>query len=227
VPPGPLERYAESMWRGSLGAFAVSLAATRNLQRATAAVYAGLPKAARMGREAYAAQVGRVFAGRGVLTLDPRPLQLLDRVDCLVVHQDLLVEDNFELGELLVLAGADAGRARRRAWSLFDAERPDRVRRSRGWTLGPLDALGLEPPPGQRRAAARLRRRSHGLLGLARDGDLVALVSVQPSLRGGAEELVAAATSPVGSPAARPARRRVRPRMVSCPPAVSSSLRMR
>jgi cation-transporting P-type ATPase I len=193
VPPGPLERYAESMWRGSLGAFAVSLAATRNLQRATAAVYAGLPKAARMGREAYAAQVGRVFAGRGVLTLNPRPLQLLDRVDYLVVHQDLLVEGSFELGELLVLAGADAGRARRRAWSLFDAERPDRLRRSRGWRLGPLDALGLEPPPGQRRAAARLRRRSHGLLGLARDGDLVALVSVQPSLRRGAEELVAAA----------------------------------
>jgi cation-transporting P-type ATPase I len=156
LPPGPLERYSEVMWRGSLGAFATSLAATRSLQRATAAVYAGLPKAARMGREAFAAQVGRVFAGRGVLTLKPGALQMLDRLDCLVIHEDLLVETTFELGEELVLAGGpadgDAQEVRRRAWSLFDAERPDRVRRSRGWTLGPLAVLGLEPPPGRRRA---------------------------------------------------------------------------
>jgi cation-transporting P-type ATPase I len=193
VPPGPLERYAEAMWRGSLGAFAVSLAATRSLPRATAAVYAGLPKAARMGREAFAAQVGRVFAGRGVLTLNPPALQLLDRVDCLVVHEQLLVEAGFELGELLVVAGGDAEQARRRAWSLFDAERPDRVRRNRGWTLGPVEALGLEPPPGQRRAAARLRRRARVVLGLAHNDQLAALVAIQPSLRPGAEELVAAA----------------------------------
>jgi len=193
VPPGPLERYAEAMWRGSLGAFAVTLAITRNLQRATAAVYAGLPKAARMGREAFAAQVGRILAGRGVLTLNPSVLQLLDRVDYLVVHQDLLVEASFELGEILTLAGGDAEQALRRTWSLFDAERPDRPRRNRGWTLGPLDALGPEPPPGQRRATARLRRGGRRLLGLAHRGELVAVAAIQPSLRPGAEELVAAA----------------------------------
>jgi cation-transporting P-type ATPase I len=44
LPPGPLERYSEVMWRGSLGAFATSLAATRSLQRATAALSAGLPR---------------------------------------------------------------------------------------------------------------------------------------------------------------------------------------
>jgi cation-transporting ATPase I len=64
LPPGPLERYAEVMWRGSLGAFAASLAATRSLPRATAALSAGLPKAARMGREAFASQVGRILVGR-------------------------------------------------------------------------------------------------------------------------------------------------------------------
>jgi cation-transporting ATPase I len=176
------------MWRGSLGAFATSLAATRSLQRATAAAYAGLPKAARMGREAFAGQVGRVLAGRGVLTLNPRALHLLDRVDCLVVHEDPLVEATFEVGEVLVLAGgpveADAEEVRRRAWSMFDAERPDRVRRDRGWTLGPMDALGLEPPRGQRRAAARLRRlqREGRVVGLVASGDTPALAAADLSL---------------------------------------------
>jgi cation-transporting ATPase I len=197
IPPGPLERYAETMWRTSLIAFATTLPATRSLQRATAALYAGVPKAGRIGREVFAAQVGRVFVGQGVLTRDPRVLRLLDRVDCLVVHEDLLVERSFELGEASVLSGPGAQTSteevRRRAWSLFDANRPDRVRRNDGWTLGPLDALGLEPPRGQRRAAGRLRRNGRTALGLAHKGHLVAMVAVQPSLRPGAEELVAAA----------------------------------
>jgi cation-transporting ATPase I len=197
IPPGPVESYSEVIWRGSLGAFAVALATTRSLQRATAALYAGLPKAARMGREAFAAQLGRVLVGHGVLTLDPRALRVLDRVDCLVVHQDLLIEGSFQLGEVLVLAGTgdgtDVGEVRRRAWSLFDAERPDRVRRNRGWALGPLDALGVEPPRGQRRATGRLRRRGRTALGLVHKGHLIAVVATQPSPRPGAEELVAAA----------------------------------
>jgi cation-transporting ATPase I len=195
VPPGPVERYSEVIWRGSLGAFAVSLAATRSLQRATAALSAGLPKAARMGREAFAAQLGRILVGQGVLTLDPRALRLLDRVDCLVVHQDLLLEASFELGEVLVVADAriDVEAVRRRAWSLLDAEQPARVRRRGGWVLGPLEALGLEVPRGQRRAAARLGRRGRTVLGLAHQGRLLAIMVAEPSLRPGAEELVAAA----------------------------------
>ncbi len=193
VPPGPVEVYGDLVWMGSLAAFAAGLAATRSLQRATAALYAGLPKAARMGREAFAAHLGTILAGHGVLPLDPRALHLLDRVDCLVLHQDLLVDATSELGEVLVVADVDPEEVRRRAWSLFDPQRPARMRRRRGWVLGPLDALGLEPPRGQRRAASRLRRRSRTVLGLVHEGRLLAVVGAEPSLRAGAEELVAGA----------------------------------
>lgn len=193
VPPGPVEVYADLVWPGSLVAFAAGLAATRSLQRATAALYAGLPKAARMGREAFAAHLGTILAGHGVLPLDPGALQLLDRVDCLVLQQDLLVDATAELGEILVVADVDPDEVRRRAWPLFDPQRPARVRRRRGWVLGPLDALGLEPPRGLRRAASRLRRRSRTVLGLVHEGRLVAVVGAEPSLRAGAEELVATA----------------------------------
>jgi cation-transporting P-type ATPase I len=178
---------------GSLAAFAAGLAATRSPQRATAVLYAGLPKAARMGREAFAARLGTILAGHGVLTLDPGALHLLDRVDCLALQQDLLVEETFELGEVLVVADVDPEEVRQRAWSLFDPRQPVQVRGRRGWALGPLDALGLEPPRGQRRAASRLRRRSRTVLGLVHDGRLLAVVGAEPVLRRGAEELVAAA----------------------------------
>jgi cation-transporting P-type ATPase I len=193
LPHGPVEVYADLVWMGSLAGFAAALAATRSLQRATASLYAGLPKAARMGREAFASHLDRILAGRGVLALDPGVLQLLDRVDCLVLQQDLLVEATSELGEVLVVGDVDPEEIRRRAWSLFDPERPARVRRRGGWVLGPLDAFGMEAPRGQRRAAGRLRRRSGTVLGLVHEGRLLAVVGAEPSLRAGAEELVAAA----------------------------------
>lgn len=91
LPPGPVERYAEQAWPVSLGAFAVALPFTRSLERATAALSAGLPKAARLGRESFAVHLGRALAGRGAVVLDPRVLRLLDRVTTVVVDARLLL----------------------------------------------------------------------------------------------------------------------------------------
>ena len=58
VPGGPIEQYSDRVAIGSLGAVAVALGATRNPRRAADLLLLGIPKAATMGREAFAALHG-------------------------------------------------------------------------------------------------------------------------------------------------------------------------
>lgn len=90
LPPGPIERYASGAWPVSLGGFAASLVATDDVQRSAAPLLDGIPKAARLGRRAFASQLTRVLAERGVLVLRPEALDALDRVDTVVVEWELL-----------------------------------------------------------------------------------------------------------------------------------------
>ncbi|HXZ62969.1 MAG TPA: hypothetical protein VEG62_09515, partial [Acidimicrobiales bacterium] len=67
---GPLERYADRAALVSLGAAAAALPVTGSPRRAAGLVVAGLPKAARMGRDAFAASFGRQLARRDVVVFD-------------------------------------------------------------------------------------------------------------------------------------------------------------
>jgi cation-transporting ATPase I len=190
VPPGPLERYVDRAFLASLGGSALTAATTRSLQRASAMLEAGLPKPAHYGREGFAAHLGRVLTARGILPLDSGSLRLLDRVDCLVLDIGLLLGDDFELTGVTVVesSGGDPEQVTRR---LFDRRHPAARRRRGPWTLAPLEALGLEAPPGSRRLAGRMAKRGVAL-GLVHRGRLVALAGAEPALRAGSEELVAA-----------------------------------
>jgi cation-transporting P-type ATPase I len=189
VPPGAVERYADAVFLASLGSAAVTLATTRSLQRGAAMLQAGLPKAARFGREGFAAHLGRVLAARGIMPLDSGAIRLLDRVNCVVIDVDLLVRREFELHDVKVVASADSSDPERIARRLFDRRRPTARRRQGGWTLAPLAVLGLEAPAGSKRLVARMDRRGLAL-GLAHRGRLVALACAEPALRAGSEELV-------------------------------------
>jgi len=191
VPAGPIERYADQAFLASLGGAALSAATTRSLQRASAMLQAGLPKAARYGREGFAAHLGRVLTARGILPLDSGSLRLLDRVDCVVLDADLLVRDEFELTAVTALGSADADDSERMARRLFDRGRPASRRRRGQWTLAPLEVLGLEAPPGSKRLAGRMAKRGVAL-GLTHRGRLVALAGAEPAPRAGSEELVTA-----------------------------------
>jgi cation-transporting ATPase I len=81
---------------------------------------AAAPKAARLGREAFAAQLGRDLANRDVIVLDPSALRHLDRVDTVVVDRsavmgrktldplaDAFVARVRDAGYSLVVAGID------------------------------------------------------------------------------------------------------------------------
>jgi cation-transporting P-type ATPase I len=91
LPSGPVEIWSARIALGSLVGFAAILAATRDPRRAADAFLAGIPKAARLGREGFAAQLGRTLAARGVLPLDASALRRLDRINTVVIDSDALV----------------------------------------------------------------------------------------------------------------------------------------
>jgi magnesium-transporting ATPase (P-type) len=114
LPPGPIEKYAESAWMVSLGAFAVSLLASRSAKSATASLLVGLPKSSRLGREAFAAHLGRALAARGLVTMAPAALRLLDRIDCMVIDAGALAPEGATLAsrvgvDELLRAAREAG----------------------------------------------------------------------------------------------------------------------
>src|SRR5205807_3784073 len=75
----------------AFGVFGLSLAATKDPRRAANTLMAAAPKAARLGREAFAAQLGRDLANRDVIVLDPSALRHLDRVDTVVVDRSAVM----------------------------------------------------------------------------------------------------------------------------------------
>ncbi|MGY2060457.1 hypothetical protein ACW9HQ_36815, partial [Nocardia gipuzkoensis] len=80
LPRGPIERCTDEIGTASALASAAALTGGRGLPDAADAVSAGVPKAARAGRETYAGTLATIMAARGVLTLDPTLWRRLDRV---------------------------------------------------------------------------------------------------------------------------------------------------
>ena len=193
LPKGPVERYAERAWFASLGGFGVGVATTQSFEKATAPLLGCLPKPARLGREAFAAQLGRALAARDITVLDSRVLRHLERVDTLVLQGDLVVKARFLLAEVVPGRTIDAGQARRRATGLFDAERPIEVQRRRGWSLGPIGALEVAGAPELSSRSTELLRRGALVLGLAHKDEVVALVEVQVSPQTDVEAVIATA----------------------------------
>ncbi|MBX3184728.1 MAG: HAD-IC family P-type ATPase [Polyangiaceae bacterium] len=192
LPRGPIEEYADRAWFVSLGGFALSFITTRSVQRAVAALFGGLPKPARLGREAFSAELSRALSGRGLVILDPGAIRRLDRVDCLVIQGDLLAKDKFTLGRVRVTE-IDLATARQQVLALFDPEAPVRVRRDGEWRLGPPQRLGAQAPSDLEQAAAEWAADGGLVLALARGGSVVAVAELEVVPQTGVEELISAA----------------------------------
>ncbi|BBX75745.1 cation-translocating P-type ATPase [Mycobacterium shinjukuense] len=91
---GPVESYADSAANGSLIAAAGALLAGGGTEDAAGAILAGVPRAAHMGRQAFAAVLGRGLANAGQLVLDPGALRRLDRVQVIVIDGAALRGDH-------------------------------------------------------------------------------------------------------------------------------------
>jgi magnesium-transporting ATPase (P-type) len=173
-PDGPLERYASRV----LTTGAVAGAATLPLagfKRSAALALSALPKAAFGGREAYAARIGRALAQRGVIAMDRGVLRELEKIDTLVLDEDAVGSDHAMLTDLVPLADTDPEQVATAAFTLFDPGHPGTRRERDGWTLGPLERADL-PDDGAVERADQLAGGGGTVLGLSRDGRLIALV---------------------------------------------------
>jgi cation-transporting ATPase I len=193
LPCGPVEVFADRAWTASLAAAGAMLVSTRNPAMAGRALEAGVPKAARYGKEAFAATIGRALAGRGVVVVHRAALRVLDRVDCVVIQGDLLVTDDLVPAELAPMADADPAELRRVARSLLETACPTALVEREGWQLGPLDRLAVDMSDRTRQRAADLAGPGVPVLGLTRAGALRALVQLRPALRPEADDIVALA----------------------------------
>ncbi len=91
---GPVEEYTDQATNASLVAAAGALLAGGGTAEAAGALLAGVPRAAEMGHQAFAAVLGRGLANAGELILDPGALRRLDRVEVIVVDGAALRGDH-------------------------------------------------------------------------------------------------------------------------------------
>ncbi|MCD2188450.1 hypothetical protein [Actinomycetospora soli] len=88
LPRGPVDVVGDISGATAIAAFGTVAALVP--ERAAAVLLAGVPKAARWGREAYAAAAHRAVSDLGVVSMDPDALRRADRVDMVVIGEGLV-----------------------------------------------------------------------------------------------------------------------------------------
>jgi len=178
LPKGPIEMYADGAAVASLGAVGLALGLTRNPRRAADLLLTGVPKAASLGREAFAAHLDVALSRSDVVVMDPAALRRLDRADTLVIDARLLGSLRWSIDRIDVVdAGADATGCAARVRSLLDPADPGALRRRGSWVLAPWKS-DQRGPRGSASRARRLARGGRRSLGLWRGDRLTALVAV-------------------------------------------------
>jgi cation-transporting ATPase I len=185
---GPVEHYANRTTLASLAAGGTGLALGSGARRSAGLVVAGLPKASRLGRETFAAALGRELAHRDVVIMDPAALRRLDRLDVAVLDARALLHPPAIAS--VEAFGAPAEEVRAVLAELFDPARPQSVVGHGQWVIGPLRALRRPGTTEATRRAAR-RRGTPRLLGVARGSAVVATVALEESIDPLADSLAA------------------------------------
>ncbi len=196
LPDGPIERYAQRISTVTLLA-AGALLPLAGIRRAATALAVGSSRAAGLGREAYAAQLGRVLARRGVVMRDPSALRRLDRIDTVIIDAPALMTGRTVISQV-VPVGDSAEEARdRAAWLLSGARSagrrlPTPLKRD-SWALTTPSRLGV-PIPEELTSSIRENGAGRGdVLALTKRGVLVALLRVETELDPLCSALIAAA----------------------------------
>lgn len=198
LPPGLVERYGQGVSQATLASGAFTLALTADPRRAADVLLAGLPRAARLGRDGFGAQVGRALSSRDVIAMDPRVFRLLDRIDTVVLDADALLTGQWVLGDVKLLGShatgsEDAQVLQRVAGNMFDPALPMTTAHHDSWTLCPIDEAKGRWPRGSRGRSERLGRNGTEVLALSRDGVVIALFPVLPEIHAATGSVVAAA----------------------------------
>ncbi|GAB3971212.1 cation-translocating P-type ATPase [Actinoallomurus acanthiterrae] len=112
LPPGPVEKTSE---RSSLAALATAgglLAWTRDAGKAADLLLATVPKAARSGREGFAAMLGHELSQAGIMVMNASALRCLDRISMVVIDSAVLAGEGEPdpLADALIAAARSGSR---------------------------------------------------------------------------------------------------------------------
>jgi cation-transporting ATPase I len=174
-PQGPVEKLGDRAALASLLGAGGVLAATRDPARAGDLMLATMPKAARIGREAFAAMLDWELSRHGVVPMDISSLRRLDRITLVAVDSSALCTSE---PRILSAVATDAAATDREIWAAADqalaASPGPHFPGSGPWTVGewrfekPQDALDgtiggpvaltldLRGPDGTRRGRVRI-----------------------------------------------------------------------
>jgi cation-transporting ATPase I len=178
LPKGPIEQYAETATLTSLAGAGVAFGVTLRPRHATSMLFAGLPTAATLGREAFAASLDMTLSARDVLVMDPAALRRLDRVDTLVIDARILRSGRWSLDRLETTAAeTDAAACAAKVRTMLDHDHPDACSTRGPWRLLPW-AADDRAPRGTASRARRLARGGRRSLGLWHGEDLLAIAAV-------------------------------------------------
>jgi cation-transporting ATPase I len=206
MPYGPVER-AAWMIPAAMTAAVGTYALGRDADRAQGVLAAGVPKAARLGRDAFAAQLGMSACRRDVAVADPDALRRLDRVDQVVIDASALRTGDLVIEEVVLIDDTVAAEeAHERVHALVDVRRLSTRHQDGPWAVEPLRSSTRLPESAQEQVAA-MRDGGATILVLTHDAEPVALVPVVVELDPMAESVIALArrACPVavaGAPAA-------------------------
>ena len=189
LPPGPIETYRSRLGPIALGGALGLLPLTWRPGRSADLLKAISPRAAVLGREAFAASLDVLMCRRGVLPMDGSAYRRLDRIDTVVVDGDALCNGSPVVVEATAKADgwddAAVWSAASRLLGTVDGD-PDESVRGNGSSSGKRLRLGppresADAPGGEVRSLLEGRRR-------------VGVVTVARELDPHAEALLAAAT---------------------------------
>ena len=191
LPAGPVENYADRAALAAIAGAGATLAITHDPRAMVAAAVTATPKAARLGREGFAAYLGRDLARCGVLAMDAEVLRRLDRIDTVVVDAEVLATGRSVPGRVWV--APERGQHSQQVWlaaqALLDPADPTAPAGRDGWALGPARQL----TGAARQAAADLRTPGSHVLAVRHEGTLAGLIGTEPELDPLAMALIAAA----------------------------------
>ena len=193
LPQGPVEVYADRAALGSIVGFAAGMVATRSPRRAANVLVAGIPRPSSMGREVFAAHLGRALSDRDVLVLDRAVLRRLDRIDTIVCDAAVLRGTVKTIGDVEPLGDLTPDGLRGVAEEALRMEEAGHVPDVGGWRLVEVkDAPALGR--GTIRTAHRLAARGSVRI-VVRGEELAGAVCVVPELQPLAASLVTSARS--------------------------------
>ncbi|MFF7651200.1 HAD-IC family P-type ATPase [Streptomyces sp. NPDC007983] len=136
LPAGPVETCVDRTSLASLMGAGGLLAWRRDPARAAEAILATVPRAAAMGREAFAARLGDALARGGVVPMDGAALRLLDRISAVLIDSRVLCTRRPRLLSVVTVGDLDEAGAWSAAQSVLDRRALPELSGEGPWSRG-------------------------------------------------------------------------------------------